>query len=101
MEMTGGKLVEQASLPLGMNFETVKHPFSARNTAVPVLVSPANPLSTRFQPTMPVYAPDQRTILLEYLDSEMPQPSASTSLQWGATNGSGTTLRIRVRPTTP
>lgn len=101
VEMAGGTLVEQASLPLGTNFETVKHSFSGRNTAVPVFASPASPLSTRFQPTMPVYAPDQRTILLEYLDSEMPQPSASTSLQWGAANGSGTTLRIRVRPTTP
>jgi len=101
LEMAGGKLVEQASLPLGMNFETVKRPFTARNTAIPVLISPSTPLSTRFQPTMPVYAPDQRTILLEFLDSEMPQPSASTSLQWGATNGNGSTIRIRVRPTTP
>jgi hypothetical protein len=101
MEMTGGKLVEQASLSLGMNFETAKHSFSARNTAVPVLITSGSPLSTRFQPTMPVYAPAQRTIQLEFLDSEMPQPSASTSLQWGAANGSGSTLRVRVRPTTP
>jgi hypothetical protein len=101
LEMTGGRLVEQASLPLGMSFETLKHSFSARNTAVPVLVSATSPLSSRFRPTMPVYAPDQRTIHLEFLDSEMPQPKSSTSLQWGATNGSGTTLRIRVRPTTP
>lgn len=101
VELTGGKLVEQASLPLGMNFETVKRPFSARNTAIPVLISPSNPLTQRFRPTIPVYAPDQRGILLEFLDSDMPQPSASTSLLWGGTNGSNTALRIRVRPTTP
>jgi hypothetical protein len=101
VELTGGKLVEQASLPLGMNFETVKRPFSLRNTAIPVLISPGSPLDSRFRPTIPVYAPDQRGILLEFLDSEMPQPSASTSLLWGGTNGSTSALRIRVRPATP
>lgn len=101
VELTEGKLVEQASLSLGMNFEAVRHPFSLRNTAVPVLVSPAIQLEPRFRPTMPVYIPDRRAILLEFVDAEIPMPRASTSLMWGGTNTSGTGLRIRVRPTTP
>jgi hypothetical protein len=101
VELTEGKLVEQASLPLGMNFEVVKRPFTLRNTVIPVLISPGSQLQPRFRPTVPVYAPDERGIQLEFLDSEMPQPIASTSLQWGETNSSSLGIRVRVRPTTP
>ncbi len=101
LELAGGKLVDQASLPLGTNFEVVKRSFSLRNTAVPVIVSKVPSLDPRAKPTMPVYAPDRRTLLLEFLDSELPEPTASTSLLWSRTNNSNALLRIRVRPTAP
>jgi hypothetical protein len=101
MEITGGRLVEQASLPLGINFEVVKRAFSLRNTAVPAIVSVLPSLSPGARLTVPVYVPGQRAILLEFLDAELPEPIASTSLMWGGRTGNIASLRVRVRPATP
>lgn len=101
LEFTGGKLVEQASLPLGMNFKVVKHTFSLRNTAIPAIASAIPSLDPRARPTVPMYAPDERAILLEFLDAELPEPRASTSLLWGGSPNPSAPLRIRVRPDTP
>ncbi len=99
VEMTGGSLTEQASLPLAFDFQVTRHPFTLRNTAVPVIIAPRVPGDSRARLVVPVYAADRRALLLELLDAELPDPTASTSLLWGAIGSAP--LRIRVRPTTP
>jgi len=99
LEFTGGSLTEQATLPLGTNFQLPKHLFALRNTAIPVISAPRVPFDSRVWFTVPVYAADQRAVLLEFLDAEMPDPSASTSFLWGPSRTAP--MRIRVRPTTP
>jgi hypothetical protein len=101
LEWTVTGLAEEASLPLGPAFEVPRNSLTTRNSAVPVVISSASGLSSRPRPTVPVYTPERRTILLEFLDSEMPKPTASSALLWGGTPLSSSTSRIRVRPVTP
>ncbi len=100
MEWTGTALVDQASLPLGQSFKVTTHTPELRNTAIPVITPLFPSLDARNRATVPVYAPD-RGILLELLDADIPAPSASPTLLWGAPSSSSTGSRIRIRPSTP
>ncbi|MBN1206056.1 MAG: hypothetical protein JXB05_14150 [Myxococcaceae bacterium] len=93
-------LVEVASLPLGSNLELSTHAIGLRTSIVPVVNVPISSTSPRPRGTVAVYSPERRTLLLELLDSEIPQPLASSHLLWGPTSTSPT-QRIRVRPSTP
>lgn len=95
-------IAEQASLPLGQNYWLSAQSFGQRNWVVPVVQSTVSTVSSARRSTVAVYSAERRTILLELLDSELPNPSASGSLMWTGP-GVGTTLspRVRVRPATP
>ncbi|MFL5346736.1 MAG: hypothetical protein ACJ8AT_18295 [Hyalangium sp.] len=100
MEWTGTALVDQASLPLGESFKLILHKPEVRNTVIPVITPSFPSISTRSRATVPVYVPD-RGILLEQLDTELPEPTASTTLLWGNTSSTSANLRVRTRPSTP
>ncbi|WP_224246809.1 hypothetical protein [Hyalangium gracile] len=101
MEWTGTSLVEQASLPLGTNFRIPLRMPESRNTIVPVILSSIPVVPGRNRPTVPVYSPDRRDLLLELLDTEIPEPNASSGLLWGTPATGGTGQRVRIRPSTP
>ncbi|HYI01562.1 hypothetical protein [Hyalangium sp.] len=94
-------IAEQASLPLGMNFEVLTLEFNMRNSVVPVIINPATGVNSRTRATIAVYAPEQRAILLELLDAEFTAPSASTHLMWNPPTTGLQNSKVRVRPTTP
>lgn len=100
MEWTGTALVDQASLPLGNSFQLIIHTPELRNTAIPVITPFIPSIGTRSRATVPVYTPD-RGILLEMLDADVPEPTATTTLLWGNTNPNSGTLHVRTRPSTP
>jgi hypothetical protein len=107
-EWTPGGLLPRASLTLN----ELQLPFTQperKNSSVPVLTSnQPSPSSTgrALSPPhtlMPVYDATQRRLLLEYLDSGLALPQASSTLVWGKntvfTPGTPTTgLRILTRP---
>lgn len=95
-------LSEQASLPLGQNYSLSAQAFSQRNWVVPVVQSMSSSVGSSTRSTVAVYSAERRSILLELLDSDLPNPSASGSLMWmGPGLGTTRSPRVRVRPTTP
>lgn len=100
LELTDAGLVEQASLPLGRGFQVPRHPLLARHTATPVLHS-LSLHNARSLLAVPTYAAHRRTILLEILETELLQFSASQHLLWGTPATNPRSLRVRIRPTTP
>jgi hypothetical protein len=104
LEWGGSTLEDQASLPLGSDLELPSRDLTLRNSVVPVVIAIALSSSNqRPRGAVAVYSPERRTLLLEFLDSEIPAPIASSSLLWGspAIGGTSAGARIRVRPTTP
>ncbi|KFE60839.1 hypothetical protein [Hyalangium minutum] len=101
LEWTAAGIAEQASLPLGQNFQLSPQPFSPRNWVVPVVMSPVSTVGFANRVTVAVYSPERRSILLEMLDTELTNPSASGSLLWTGPSSGPLTPRVRVRPTTP
>lgn len=102
LEWTAAGISEQASLPLGQNYMLSAQVFTQRNWVVPVVQSMIASASSGTRSTVAVYSAERRSILLELLDTNLPNPSASGSLLWTGA-GLETTLspRVRVRPTTP
>jgi len=101
LEWTATGIAEQASLPLGSNFELSTQSFGLRNWVVPVVLSSISVVSPSIRATVAVYSPERRSILLELLDADMPEPSASGTLQWTGPTSGASAPRVRVRPTTP
>lgn len=101
LEWTATGIAEQASLPLGQNFHLSSQPFTQRNWVVPVVMSPISTVGIASRVTVAVYSPERRSILLEMLDTELTNPSASGSLLWTGPASTPLKPRVRVRPTTP
>jgi len=99
LEWTGTALVDQGSLPLGDSFKVISSSLELRNTATPVIAPSFPNINPRSRATVPVYSAD-RGILLEQLDPDIQEPSASPTFLWG-TPPSSTSLRVRTRPSTP
>ncbi|SEL30521.1 hypothetical protein SAMN05444354_105170 [Stigmatella aurantiaca] len=105
---TPGGLMPRAAMSLN-GLQTFFTTAEGKNTSVPVLTSSQNfpsSLGRTLRPPhalMPAYDAVQRRLLLEYLDSGMVLPQASSTLMWGRstvfTSGSPfTALRILSRP---
>lgn len=101
LEWATAGIAEQASLPLGQNFQLSPQPFKERNWVVPVVMSPVAAVGFASRATVAVYSPERRSILLEMLDTELTNPSASGSLLWTGLSSEPMKPRVRVRPTTP
>lgn len=101
LEWTAAGISEQASLPLGQNYTLSAQVFSQRNWVVPVVQSPLSSVSSGTRSTVAVYSAERRSILLELLDTDLPNPSASGSLMWTGPGLGTFTPRVRVRPATP
>ena len=101
LEWTAAGISDQASLPLGQNYTLSAQVFSQRNWVVPVVQSPLSTVSSGTRSTVAVYSAERRTILLELLDTDLPNPSASGSLMWTGPGPGTYTPRVRVRPATP
>lgn len=100
LEWTEAGIAQQASLPLGFNFTVSNQPIGPRNWVVPVITTASGAIG-RTRSVVAAYSPEQRTILLELLDSELVSPYASGALMWTNPNATGLNARVRVRPTTP
>jgi hypothetical protein len=98
---TAAGIAEQASLPLGRSFKLSNQSLGLRNWVVPVVISSGPTANAHNRATVAVYSPERRSILLEFLDAEMPEPSASGTLQWTGPASGSQTPRARVRPATP
>lgn len=107
-EWTPGGLMPRAAMSLH-GLQTFFTTAEGKNTSVPVLTSSLgfpSSLGRTLRPPhalMPAYDAVQRRLLLEYLDSGMVLPQASSTLMWGRTTvfTSGTpltSLRILSRP---
>ncbi|SEU34657.1 hypothetical protein [Stigmatella erecta] len=107
-EWTPGGLMPRAALSLN-GLQTFSLTAEGKNTSVPVLTSSQtfpSSLGRTLRPPhalMPAYDAVQRRLLLEYLDSGLGLPQASSTLLWGRTtaftSGSPLTgLRVLSRP---
>jgi len=99
VQWTAEGLVEQASLPLGLNLALRTRPFLSRQTAVPTIISTSaatNPLPIT---AVALYSADRRAILLEHLGLGTPETTANPRLIWAPPPDSqpntGTVLRVR------
>jgi hypothetical protein len=99
-EWTGGRLVEQGSVSLGV-FARLIFPPLLNPSNVPVVYSD---VSGAFGFTvLPIWSPERRAILFEYLEAEVLEPRASPTFYWGSTvqTSSGGVTKVRLRPQTP
>jgi hypothetical protein len=104
----GGQLSEQGSLSLGIHVVISDRP-KMRSAVVPLVrntILGGNPSS--HSPSIPhiasvvTWSPQRQTLLLEHLDEEITNGSASSGLYWGAAPpGAPQSTKVRLRPETP
>jgi hypothetical protein len=100
MEWTGSRLETRGSLIVGSSLQITRSGTQG-STSIPVLAgAPYEIRGLPIRAGVPVYRPEEGQVSLELLDKEITQPSASSTLLWGAPK-SGTGSRIRLRPTAP
>jgi hypothetical protein len=96
---TGGQLVEQGSLALGIHTSLFERPL-LRSAAVPVLrnISPSQDIPQAF--SVVTWSSQRKMLLLEHLDAEVADALASPTLFWGKLSSTPavTPTRVRLRP---
>jgi len=100
-EWSGGRLVEQGSVSLGLNARLI-FPTMLASSNVPIIIAGSGSFTSEYA-AVAVWSAERRTILFEHLDSEMVSLLASPTFFWGTlpqTSGERVT-KVRLRPQAP
>jgi hypothetical protein len=96
---TGGRLVEEGSLVLGIRTRAIYPPLR-RPFAVPQLSADRPPPRIGLTTAVATWSAERRLILIEHLDEGMLSTSATPTLYWGRppTSESNQPTKVRLRP---
>jgi hypothetical protein len=101
-EWTGGQLVEQGSVSLGLHARLLFPPLLSPSN-VPMIYSEPTGNFANAVTALALWSAERRAILFEHLDPEVREPRATPHFYWGRTSldGSDGNTKIRVRPQAP
>ena len=103
-EWTGGRLVEQGSVSLGVHLRLLFPPLLSPSN-VPVVVAEQGASYSGQLTAVATWSAERRAILFEHLDPEVTEPHASPAFYWGgvfqATSNEVSRVRLRPQPPIP